>query len=384
LIFDYNDWGVSVMEDEGHLGDHTSGLASTDGKWHHIAVTWRSSDGATTLYDNGREVWSVTRGRGRSIPPEGTLVVGREQDCEGGCFDSAAGAAGDVSPPSKREYGAQDFFGRAASFEFYALNSAARVRMLPQRCLLTPRERVPAPPRALGDHSTPCPALPPGAGLIDELRVWRRVRTPDEIAAGMAANLHAKGRTGRRGANPGVDPKHPDLVAYWNFDEGRGYTVRDITGHGHDLLATQPLRWEVVRWLAVCGNGVVEGAPPCASHFCLAPCRVPAARPGLGPHCHAARAVVPVTLSPPPPRRRAPLALQVWRSATTATPGAGRAARPSAGWRRGGPAPPQAPQGAGKPGTTRQCPCPPAVAAMPLRLPRALAHPVAAAALESR
>ena len=26
----------------------------------------------------------------------GTLVVGREQDCEGGCFDSARGAAGDI------------------------------------------------------------------------------------------------------------------------------------------------------------------------------------------------------------------------------------------------------------------------------------------------
>ena len=29
--------GVSVMEDEGTLADHLSGIAATDGKWHHIA-----------------------------------------------------------------------------------------------------------------------------------------------------------------------------------------------------------------------------------------------------------------------------------------------------------------------------------------------------------
>jgi hypothetical protein len=42
-------------------------------------------------------VWSVVRGKGKSIPSGGTLVVGREQDCQGGCFDSAAGAIGSVS-----------------------------------------------------------------------------------------------------------------------------------------------------------------------------------------------------------------------------------------------------------------------------------------------
>lgn len=37
------------------------------------------------------QVWSVTRSKGKTIPSGGTLVVGREQDCEGGCFDSAEG-----------------------------------------------------------------------------------------------------------------------------------------------------------------------------------------------------------------------------------------------------------------------------------------------------
>lgn len=51
------------MEDEGGLADHLSGISATDGRWHHIAVTWRSSDGQTKLYDNGVEVgrrWSAS------------------------------------------------------------------------------------------------------------------------------------------------------------------------------------------------------------------------------------------------------------------------------------------------------------------------------------
>ena len=48
-----------MLEDEGSQADHTAGFASTDGKWHHIAVTWTSDSGATELYDNGRLAWHV-------------------------------------------------------------------------------------------------------------------------------------------------------------------------------------------------------------------------------------------------------------------------------------------------------------------------------------
>ena len=46
------------MEDEGHVSDHFSGISGNDGTWHHIAVTWQSSDGQAILYDNGRKVMS--------------------------------------------------------------------------------------------------------------------------------------------------------------------------------------------------------------------------------------------------------------------------------------------------------------------------------------
>lgn len=70
---------VSVMEDEGTLADHLSGVSATDGQWHHVAVTWESRTGNAILYLDSREVWRVTRGKGKRIPSGGTLVVGREQ-----------------------------------------------------------------------------------------------------------------------------------------------------------------------------------------------------------------------------------------------------------------------------------------------------------------
>ncbi|KAK9789369.1 hypothetical protein WJX73_005379 [Symbiochloris irregularis] len=209
LLFNYNDWGVSVMEDEGVYSDHTSGLASTDGTWHHIAVSWQSSDGRTSLYDNGRKVWSVVRGKGKSMPSGGTLVIGREQDCPGGCFDSHPGATGKVDATSQ-EYGAQDFF-----------------------------------------------------GAIDEIRIWRSVRSEEDIIKGMNTALRRTGSSGGK-LDPGSKiTSHPDLVAYWDFDEGQGYLVKDKTGHGHDLTLTHDPEWLVVRWMAVCGDGVIEGPEEC-------------------------------------------------------------------------------------------------------------------------
>jgi hypothetical protein len=74
------------------------------------------------------QAWSTVRAQGMRIPSGGTLVVGREQDCMAGCFDSARGGAGDVQQRYQLEYGAQDF-----------------------------------------------------TGVIDELRIWKTVRSQDQI-----------------------------------------------------------------------------------------------------------------------------------------------------------------------------------------------------------
>lgn len=62
-------------------------------------------------------------------------VVLLSQDCQGGCFDSASGASGKVSEVVNQEYGPQDFF-----------------------------------------------------GLVDEMRIWKVVRTPEQIRESMAAD----------------------------------------------------------------------------------------------------------------------------------------------------------------------------------------------------
>ncbi len=60
-----------------------------------------------------------------------------------------------------------------------------------------------------------------------------------------------------------VNPKDKDLVAYYNFDEGAGYRINDLTGGGNDLIVTQRPIWEVVEYFSVCGNGILEGLEEC-------------------------------------------------------------------------------------------------------------------------
>ena len=57
-------------------------------------------------------------------------------------------------------------------------------------------------------------------GRIDELRVWSRVLSEQEIADGV----------GRLAC-----PDDPDLFAYWNFNGGAAGTAPDATGGGRDL-----------------------------------------------------------------------------------------------------------------------------------------------------
>lgn len=56
-------------------------------------------------------------------------------------------------------------------------------------------------------------------GSLDEIRVWHSARTQQEIQDWM--NYYLFGN-------------EQDLVAYWNFDEGSGQVIQDLTGSGHD------------------------------------------------------------------------------------------------------------------------------------------------------
>ena len=58
--------------------------------WHHICVTWRSTNGAWQFYLDGQ---LQSNGTGlkenHQIPADGTVVIGQDQDTVGGGFQTA-------------------------------------------------------------------------------------------------------------------------------------------------------------------------------------------------------------------------------------------------------------------------------------------------------
>lgn len=56
------------------------------GNWHHLAVTWdAATNGTTSVYYDGLLAGYAVTGRTDPIPPGGTLIIGNDQDCLGGC-----------------------------------------------------------------------------------------------------------------------------------------------------------------------------------------------------------------------------------------------------------------------------------------------------------
>jgi len=88
LIFDYNNFDIYVKSSPIPISGGT-GISANDGNWHHIAVTWKSSDGNVTIYKDGNSVYSGTRQEwiGPISSSSGMLVIGQDQDNTGGGFD---------------------------------------------------------------------------------------------------------------------------------------------------------------------------------------------------------------------------------------------------------------------------------------------------------
>ena len=62
-------------------------ISPADGQWHHIAVTWRSSDGQTKFYKDGEVIHSESLAQGGLITGGGSFVIAQDQDSVGGRFD---------------------------------------------------------------------------------------------------------------------------------------------------------------------------------------------------------------------------------------------------------------------------------------------------------
>ncbi|MGB1012680.1 MAG: LamG-like jellyroll fold domain-containing protein [Nannocystaceae bacterium] len=58
-----------------------------DGAWHHLAVSWSSSAGASIYVNGARVAHQPNLGKNQAISPVNTLIFGQEQDLLGGGFD---------------------------------------------------------------------------------------------------------------------------------------------------------------------------------------------------------------------------------------------------------------------------------------------------------
>jgi len=66
-------------------------------------------------------------------------------------------------------------------------------------------------------------------GYISEARVWKKALSANELQANVCY----------------VDPTSDGLIAYWRFNgtDQDNLTVKDLTGHGHDAIASGTIQW---------------------------------------------------------------------------------------------------------------------------------------------
>ncbi|XP_031589879.1 neuronal pentraxin-1 isoform X2 [Oreochromis aureus] len=92
------EWGNNPIELLIDDKAATLPLSLSDGKWHHVCVTWTTRDGQWEAYQDG-----VKRGSGANlsawhpIKAGGVFILGQEQDTLGGRFDATQSFVGEMS-----------------------------------------------------------------------------------------------------------------------------------------------------------------------------------------------------------------------------------------------------------------------------------------------
>ena len=92
LIYDYGNFDLWIADT--NIG--RTGVSANDGKWHHIALTWKSSDGELKFYKDGVEEYTKTIAQNLSFASGGAFVIGQEQDGVGDGFDRDQAFAGTI------------------------------------------------------------------------------------------------------------------------------------------------------------------------------------------------------------------------------------------------------------------------------------------------
>ncbi|XP_061701214.1 neuronal pentraxin-2-like isoform X2 [Syngnathoides biaculeatus] len=73
-------------------------LSVSDGRWHHICITWTTRDGFWEAYQDGERLGAGDNlAPWHPIKPGGVIVLGQEQDVVGGRFDATQAFVGELS-----------------------------------------------------------------------------------------------------------------------------------------------------------------------------------------------------------------------------------------------------------------------------------------------
>ncbi|XP_015215559.1 neuronal pentraxin-2a isoform X1 [Lepisosteus oculatus] len=73
-------------------------LSVSDGRWHHICITWTTRDGLWEAYQDGEMLGSGENlAPWHPIKPGGVIILGQEQDTVGGRFDATQAFVGELS-----------------------------------------------------------------------------------------------------------------------------------------------------------------------------------------------------------------------------------------------------------------------------------------------
>ncbi|XP_077172262.1 neuronal pentraxin-2 [Paroedura picta] len=73
-------------------------LFISDGKWHHICITWTTRDGLWEAFQDGEKLGTGDNlAPWHPIKPGGVLILGQEQDTVGGRFDATQAFVGELS-----------------------------------------------------------------------------------------------------------------------------------------------------------------------------------------------------------------------------------------------------------------------------------------------
>ncbi len=82
---------------DGNIHDPNPDVVFNDNQWHIDVHTWRTSDGEWEIYKDGTLEGSGTHEMGTTIGTGGTLVIGAEQDNQGGGYDNNQDFDGDLA-----------------------------------------------------------------------------------------------------------------------------------------------------------------------------------------------------------------------------------------------------------------------------------------------